>query len=196
MKKIVPKDAVLIPDGATKAFKGQIYDTYQWPQKMFDGSIETFEMLKRADTVTVIPVVDEQILVIEDEQPHSGARLGFPGGRVDDSDPTTLEAAKREVAEEVGYQFDDWRLIKVWQPHTKIEWFIYFYVASSGHKTGEPHLDAGERITPRKYSFAEAKKMVVTKSGYLGESKEIFEQADSLDQLLALEQFSGTEVDR
>ncbi|HEX5744244.1 MAG TPA: hypothetical protein VFX84_02225, partial [Candidatus Saccharimonadales bacterium] len=78
MKKVIPQDSVLVPDGAELAFKGMIFDVYQWPQKLFDGSEHRFEMLKRPDTANVICVVDDKILVLDDEQPHLGKRQSFP----------------------------------------------------------------------------------------------------------------------
>lgn len=53
MKKVIPDNAVLVPDAAQHVFEGMIFDVYQWPQKLFDGSEHTFEMLKRPDTVVV-----------------------------------------------------------------------------------------------------------------------------------------------
>ncbi len=44
-KRTLPKNAILIPDHATCVFRGMLFDVYQWQQEMFDGSIETFEML-------------------------------------------------------------------------------------------------------------------------------------------------------
>lgn len=35
-----------LPPQAKKVFTGQIFDVYQWEQEMYDGSFETFEMLK------------------------------------------------------------------------------------------------------------------------------------------------------
>jgi 8-oxo-dGTP pyrophosphatase MutT (NUDIX family) len=196
MKKVIPADAVLVPDTAACVFNGQIFDVYQWPQTLYDGSRATFEMLKRPDTVSVIGIVDGKLLVIDDEQPHVGNRSSFPGGRVDADDSGTLAAAQREVHEETGYLFDNWRLLRVWQPHGKLEWFIYLYLAWDGRRDGEPHLDAGERITVHLRNFAEVKELVITKSGYLGEALEIFEGLDCLEQLLALPEFTGQEVDR
>src|SRR5664279_401756 len=119
MKKLIPEDSVLVPDQAERVFQGKIFDVYQWPQKLFDGSEYTFEMLKRVDTVSVICVVDGKLLVIDDEQPHLGSRQSFPGGRVDNEDETIEAAAQREILEETGYSFKHWRLIKVSQPYRK-----------------------------------------------------------------------------
>ncbi|MEK7561618.1 MAG: NUDIX domain-containing protein [Patescibacteria group bacterium] len=196
MKKIVPKDAVLIPDNAKCVFRGQIYDVYQWPQKMFDDSIHTFEMLRRPDTIAVIAIVNNKILILDDEQPHIGSRKSLPTGRVDNQDTDTLSAAKREVLEETGFEFKEWRLIEVTQPHSKLEWFIYFYIAWAGKKTAEPHLDAGEKIKVEALAFVDVKKLVLDKAGYLGESLDIFEKVSKIEELLKLPQFDGVEINR
>lgn len=196
MKKIIPEGAVIIPDTARRVFKGQIYDVYHWPQKMFDGSDATFEMLKRPDTVTVIPIVGDKIMTIEDEQPYRGVRMTFPGGRIDANEPDTLTAAKREAKEETGYEFDNWKLVRVWQPHTKLEWFIYFYIAWDGQKTSESNPDIGEKISVKLLPFSEAKSFMAAKAGYLGESKEIFDTVDGLEELINLPVYEGMEVDR
>jgi 8-oxo-dGTP pyrophosphatase MutT (NUDIX family) len=195
VNKIIPTDAVLIPDSANKVFTGHIFDVYQWSQAMFDDSEATFEMLKRPDTVVVLPIVDGQVMTIEDEQPHTDSRLGFPGGRVDNTDSTTLAAAQREIKEETGYEFKNWKLIRVIQPHVKLEWFIYYYLAWDESGKVEPHLDAGEKISIKMMDFDEAKKFLVTKSEYLGDSKEILEKLTDINQLLDLPEYIGKEVD-
>jgi ADP-ribose pyrophosphatase len=196
MQKVIPDDSVLIPEQAKLAFKGMIFDVYQWPQKLFDGSSHTFEMLKRPDTVTAICVVEDKILVINDEQPHLGARQSFPGGRVDESDPAILAAAQREVAEETGYSFQNWRLVKVSQPYRKMEWFVYVWLAWDVTGQQATNLDAGERITVQALTFNELKTLVTRKVGYLGESSTIFEPLASLEQLLTLPEFQGQTIDR
>jgi hypothetical protein len=121
MKKIVPNNANLIPPEAKRVFEGEIFSVYQWQQKMFDGSQETFEMLKRSDSVKVIPLLGKRIITIKDNQPYTGAKNSFPGGRVDSSDGTTLDAARRELKEETGYEFDKWKLVSVVQMYSKLE---------------------------------------------------------------------------
>lgn len=195
MKKVISSGAVLIPETARKIFEGQIFDVYQWQQKMFDGSEETFEMLKRPDTVLVIPVIEDKIIVLEDEQPHTGMSLSFPGGRVDKQDSNILSAAKREVLEETGYEFSNWRLIKVFQPHSKIEWFIYYYLAWEAGKKTVANLDAGEKIKLLKMSFEGVKDNVMMKNGYLAGAHEIFENILSLQQLLGVPEARGQQVE-
>lgn len=156
IQKPLPEGAVLIPENATKVFSGEIFDVYQWPQQLFDGSIATFEMLKRPDTVLVV-CLDEQnnVLTLTESQPNIGEwSYSMPGGRIDPEDASILEAAKREVKEETGYEFESWKLIEVTQPQRKIEWFIYTFLAQGVIAQGLPTPDAGEKIqvVPVEYS--------------------------------------------
>ena len=196
MKKLIPNNAVLVPDNAERVFKGMIFDVYQWPQKLYDGSEHTFEMLKRADTVHSICIVNEKVLMLDDEQPHLGRKKTFPGGRVDPGDSSTLNAVKREVQEETGYSFKGWQLVKVSQPFSKIEWFTYLYLAWEVDKKTETHHDAGEKIKLTELSLPEVKELVSQHEGHLGESAPLFENVNLLDDLLGLPEFRGREVDR
>lgn len=196
MKKVIPPDAVLVPETAELAYMGMIFEVYQWDQDLFDGTFQRFEMLKRTDTVTAICVVDDKILVIDDEQPHLGKRRSFPGGRVDDSDDSIESAAQREVREETGYSFDNWRLVKVSQPYRKIEWFVYVLLAWDVVSVNEPKLDPGEKVTVFPLEFSELKNLILDRTGYLGESADLFEDVESLEQLLSLSEYEGETVER
>ncbi len=194
MKKVIPENAVLVPENAEKVFSGEIFDVYQWPQKMFDGSYATFEMLKRPDTINVICIVDDKILILDEEQPHHGVRTNVPLGRIDKKDINTLEGAKREVVEETGYEFENWRLVEVVQFYAKIEWFMYVYVAWGVKAQRAPKLDPGETITIRKESLENVKKSALY--DLAGNEKGIFNRVDSVDELVALPEFTGRDVDR
>src|SRR3990167_5280393 len=101
MKKQVPKDAVLIPDTAKRVFRGQIFDVYQWPQKMFDNSTQTFEMLRRPDTIAVIAVVEDKILILDDEKSSTFLRNCHPRDRLSFPTPRSLGVCMSEASKKV-----------------------------------------------------------------------------------------------
>lgn len=98
------------PPEAKLVFDGTLAKAYQWPQKMFDGSERIFECYVRPDTVTVIPFLDrDTVLLTKQEQPARQLFWDFPGGRVDKSE--TLDAAvRREFQEETDYVAKEWSL--------------------------------------------------------------------------------------
>lgn len=165
MRKFIPEKAKLIPAEAELVFHGKIYDVYQWPQEMYDGSIETFEMLRRADTVKAIAVltpeeqkrlrnvrdlsadeVGDKIIITRQMQPGRDWFYDYPGGRMDEADVNELEAVKREMREESGLELQNWKLVAVKQPFTKIDWLVYTFVATGLIGQTEQELDAGEKI--------------------------------------------------
>lgn len=137
------------------AFKGILFEVWQWEQEMFDGSTSTFERLKRPDTAQVIATVGDKILSLMQKQPDSTQAFpSIPGGRCDEREEP-LASAKRELLEETGYTSDDWRLWKETEPFSKMEWTVYTYIARNCTKVQEPHLDAGEKIELKLISFDE-----------------------------------------
>ncbi len=143
-----------IPEGAKRVYEGVIYDTYHWEQEMFDGSFETFEMLKRANTVEIIATVGDKIVISRDEQPVKGKKIGLIGGRMDQGE-TPLESAKRELLEESGLASENWELYRSYMPITKIEWEVFIFVARDCKKVAEQNLDPGERIELIELSYKE-----------------------------------------
>lgn len=144
-----------IPPQAKRVFKGVIFDVYQWEQELFDGRTATFEKLWRPDTVGVIPVIGDRILIQEQEQPDKPQPfISLPGGRCDGGEDP-LEAVKRELLEETGYVSNDWELWRTEQPYGKIAWSIYTYIARDCNFEKEPELDGGEKIRTKLITFDE-----------------------------------------
>lgn len=138
----------MIPENAKKVFSGILFEVYQWPQKMFDGTTEMFEMLKRQDTAEIIATKDGKIMIQEQEQPGKPLFLCLPGGRIEYTEDS-LTGAKRELREESGFVSDEWSLFRSVQPMHKMDWRIHVFVAKDCTYQQEPQLDAGERITIR-----------------------------------------------
>jgi len=141
-----------LPENANRVFKGEIFEVWQWEQKLYDGSKAIFEAIKRPDTIQIIPILDGKILLSNEEQPHRGESVGFLGGRKEE-DEEVLECAKRELLEETGLESDDWELIKTYHKEGKMAWQMFLYVARNSKKVGEQKLDPGEKIEVKEYDF-------------------------------------------
>lgn len=181
-RTIAPKDSNLLPEEAQLVFKGQIFDVYQWEQEMFDGSHQTFEMLKRPDTIKVIAIKDDKIVITDEQQPNDRAYYDIPGGRHDEEGETELEAAKRELLEETGMKFENWKLIGVNQPHAKIDWLVYLFLATDFESQTAQKLDVGEKIEIKLLSLEEAKNLAEDpKNRYL--PIDILDKVNSINEL-------------
>ena len=144
-----------IPDNATLVFKGILHDVYHWDQEMFDGSMATFEALKRRDAVNTIAVTDNKIIIDEEEQPGTASFLSLPGGNSETG--VFMEDAKRELLEETGYESNEWSefvTIDILNYH-KLEWNNRLFIAKNAIKTKDQMLDAGEKIKVGLYTFEE-----------------------------------------
>lgn len=145
-----------IPDNAIKVFSGIVFDVYHWQQEMFDGSTETFEAIKRIDSVTILAVVDGKILLNTETQPGREPFLALPGGRINrDEDPA--EAITRELLEETGFSSEN---VSKWftadaSNFAKIEWNLHYFIAKQCTKTKEIDLDSGEKIETKLITLEE-----------------------------------------
>ena len=150
-----PYRKALLPENAKLVFEGNIFDVYQWEQKLYDGTTATFEKLSRPDTVSVFPVLEDgTILLIEDSQPHRETILTTPSGRVEEGE-TPEVAAERELLEETGYRAERLEPLFSFAPEDKIDWMFYAFVGKNCTKVAEPKPDAGEKIVPKPVSFDE-----------------------------------------
>ncbi len=149
---------VVIPQHAKKVFDGIIFDVYQWEQEQFDGTSKIFEAIKRPSTVEIIPVFDDDTIVLAHEtQPNMEKHFfSLYSGRVEEGEGE-LEAAKRELMEESGLESDNWELWHTYNAggSNKIDWQVHVYVALGCKNTEGTELEAGEEITPHGCTFDE-----------------------------------------
>lgn len=152
----MPKDKpTKFPTNANKVFEGVIYDVYQWPQELYDGTTVTYERVNRQNTVSVLGVTpNKQILLIEEEQPHRPKHISLMAGKIDPGE-TPQEAARRELLEETGYQAEKLEEWFEYEPDLNTDWTVYVFIARNIKKVAEQNLEGGEKITPKLMSFDE-----------------------------------------
>jgi len=160
MKIERPISTAPLPENAKKVFQGEIFGIYQWEVKCYDGTTMIFEKAKRRDSAFIIPVTeDHQIILGVQEQPDKPLFTGLVGGQIDEGEDV-LEAAKRELLEESGYEAKDWLLFNANQPVSKLEWAIYTFIAKGCKKVAEQKLDSAEKIELKIVDFDEFIKIV------------------------------------
>ncbi len=193
----------MIPTEAKCVFSGTIYDVYQWPQELYDGSVATFEMLRRPDTVKIIAVLtpeeqarlknvvnittseEDRVVITKQKQPRKDWFYDYPGGRVDEEDTDELAGAKRELLEEAGLEFANWKLVEVKQPFNKIDWLVYTFVARGLVRQTEQHLDAGELIEVELATIPEIQELAKSRDSQYLRFK-YFDKLNSVAELLNL----------
>src|SRR5688572_13741974 len=185
-----------MPESAERIYKGVLFDTYQWPQKMYDGTIKTFEMIKTFDYVQIVAARDGKLLIIDDDQPHRGMHTHFPGGRADEPGESWLDAAKREMREETGLSFKTWKLIAVYQPSSVIEQFAVWFLATDFESEQEQAWDPGEKIDVKLLPFEQVRAMIFgSDSPTMTYAMPLFWHFQTLDALLAAPEFTGMEIE-
>ena len=143
-----------LPPTAKRVFHGEIFDVYQWPQKMFDGRTATFERLVRRPTVDVIALMDGKIITFVQEQPLRAPYPSLAGGAIEEGEEP-LAAAKRELLEESGCVSGEWEEFALYHGTSKIIYEEHVYVARNCRRVQEQQLDGGEKLTERLAGFDE-----------------------------------------
>ncbi len=143
-----------IPNNAELVYEGRVFKVYEWDQKQFDGSTKRFEAVDRPNVVLILPVVEDGVYIIEDEQPgRDETIMTIPGGWIKEGQ-SPLEAAKIELVEETGMVFEDLELFDQFNLSSKVHQYFYIYIARNLVEQGEQSVDIdGERIRHYKVSF-------------------------------------------
>jgi ADP-ribose pyrophosphatase len=147
-----------IPDHAKRVFEGVLFDVYQWDQEMFDGTVAIYESLKRKnDSVIILCVSDNKILINYESQPNCSDFISVPGGNCEPHSKDHKQDAERELLEETGYTSNDWEHFVTVDPigYQKLDWDNHVYIARSAIKTSDQKLDSGERIQNKLVTYDE-----------------------------------------
>ena len=145
-----------IPNDAHKVFEWVVFDIYQRQQQLYNGDTTTFECANKADAALVIATHQWKIIISKEQQPDKWfAYYSFLWGKIDDTDASPLEAAKRELLEEWGMVSDDREEFTTYRTSYKVHFSLHFYIARDCTIVAEQQLDGGEIIDLQFVTFKE-----------------------------------------
>ena len=116
--------------------------------QVYNGNTATRELVRHLGAVCIVPITEDGRIVLERQYRYPLDRVitEIPAGKLDAAGEDPLEAAKRELKEETGYQAAEWLDLGDFYPapaysDEKIRMFL-----ARGLTLGERHLDADENI--------------------------------------------------
>lgn len=112
-----------------------------------DGKVVEREVVRRCPAVAVIAYDHDCVwLVRQPREAIQRSTLEVPAGKVDPGEHA-LAAAKRELAEELGIEAEDWRHVRSYHPSSGYTDEIVTLFAATGLRSTDAEPDPGERIS-------------------------------------------------
>jgi 8-oxo-dGTP pyrophosphatase MutT (NUDIX family) len=127
-----------------------------------DGAAHNFFVIDAPDWVNVVALTKEKnvVLIEQYRQGTEEITLEIPGGMVD-GDEEPEKAARRELAEETGYESDEFIFLGKSRPNPAIQTnWMYHYLALDCEKTRETAFDEHESLATRIASRSEVEDLI------------------------------------
>jgi len=129
-----------------KIFDGVVLHVRRDSVKLPNGEDAVREVIRHVGAVCVIPVTDDNSVIMERQYRYPIARVltEIPAGKLDSPDEDRLSAIKRELREETGFTAREWISLGDFHPAPAYsDEYISMYMAR-GLEKGERHLDEDE----------------------------------------------------
>jgi ADP-ribose pyrophosphatase len=149
-------------------WEGIHFRAYHENVEVKKGVIKTFEYVWRRDGTRTIALDKDQNILLTREYRHElqAEDWRIPGGKLDDTDTSIEEAARREFKEETGYSANTWQFLWSTTPDSTVRYQRHFFLATD-LTAGESDTEDGEKITYQWISLKNAEELI-----FSGEIKE------------------------
>jgi ADP-ribose pyrophosphatase len=127
------------------------FDVRRDDVRLPDGTESDYHYVDEPPAVVVIPFTEgngEEVVVIEEWRQAVGrVSRGLPAGTTEDDDADLATAARRELAEETGYEADEVEPLFSAEPINGVANAVHHYFVARGcAETGDQDLDFNESI--------------------------------------------------
>ena len=141
------------------------FDVVRDDVRLPDGTETGFHYVSEPPSVVVLPfTADGDVVVIEEwRQAVDRVNFGLPAGGLEDDDGDLLGAARRELAEETGYEAESVERLATYEPSNGLFDSVFHYVVARGcTPTAEQDLDHNESIRVDTAAFPDLRDRAVT----------------------------------
>jgi ADP-ribose pyrophosphatase len=121
-----------------------------------------YDVIEAPDWINVIAITAEGniVLIHQYRQGTKGISMEIPGGMIDPGE-TPLQAAKRELSEETGYQSEHWQQLGTIYPNPAIQTNrTITFLAQPARLVSEPHPDEDEFIEVFEKPLADVPRLI------------------------------------
>lgn len=155
-----------------KIFSGDFLTLKKDTVELIDGQTATREIIVNDDAAAVVALDEENNIVLVKQYRYALKRevLEIPAGKVEKGEDF-LNAAKRELVEETGYESNNWQSLDYFFSALFSTQKTHLFLALNCKKTKELNLDEGEFLTVIKKPFKFALDEVL--NGKIKDSKTI-----------------------
>jgi 8-oxo-dGTP pyrophosphatase MutT (NUDIX family) len=148
--------------GGEEAWKGRMFTVREDRFAYDDGEKATREIAVHPGAVAVVVHDGERLYLVAQprESVDEQELLELPAGKLDQVGESPLEAAQRELAEEVGVAARTWeRLTSCYSSPGFTNEEIHLFLATDLHEA-DVEADAGERIDVRTFPLSELDELI------------------------------------
>lgn len=153
-------------------FAGKVFDVRSDKSKLFNGEVQSREVVIHSGGVTIAAEKDDKIIFVKQFR-YGSQKIMFelPAGKLDHGNEDVLSAAKRELAEETGYSAAKWTSLGyIYTSPAICSEKIYLFFAQN-LSAGMPHPDEGEFVEFSEIEKSKAFEMI--KTGEICDAKTI-----------------------
>ncbi|MFQ3319862.1 MAG: ADP-ribose pyrophosphatase [Natronomonas sp.] len=140
------------------------FDVVRDGVRLPDGTETDFHYVSEPPSVVILPFTDDGDVVVIEEWRQAVKRVnyGLPAGGLEDEDADLDAAARRELAEETGYEADAIEHLVTYEPTNGLFDSVFHYIVARGcTPTAEQNLDHNESIQVETTTFPDLKEQAL-----------------------------------